>query len=138
MITPITPYTTRNHNHFGNKIPNINLTTINRGEFSYETLTKLANKWARLGILEEGDSLIAIPKGQLRKAAKIDKKIEQFLNQTRISNNGFAVCIIKWDGQINTKAIDFFDPKVNTILQLVHQIKNNRVYIQNLRAEYIE
>lgn len=136
MITKINSY--GYYPKFTANKTNNNIIAINREPFTRQTLQNLANLWSNQNLLQEGDSIIIIPKESLYEAAKIDKKIAGALTRFKLSGNGFAAAIYNEDGHINTKGLQFFDPKTNTILQLVHQIQNNKVYIVPLQAEYLE
>jgi hypothetical protein len=114
------------------------LYAVNRNPVTQETIAALANNWSKQDLIYEGDSLIIIPKSHLYEAAKFDKKIAHTLPKTELSDLGFAVSILDEEGRIDTKALQYFDPKVITILKLVNQIRNNKTYIVPLESYNIE
>ena len=138
MITKIqsfniyTPYFTAKSDN------NSKRTAVSKKPFSEDTLAVLANMWAQQELIYEGDSLIALPKNQLLQVAKADKNVARDLSQLDLSDSGFAVTVLEETGQINTKAIRYFDPKVITILKLLDNIKNGKIYIAPVCAKYPE
>ena len=104
------------------------LTTTRRKPVTPDVFNYLANQWADQDLLCEGDCLIILPKGRISEAAKYDKKIAATYKKTNLSKNGFAVSVMDADGRIHTDALQYFDPKVITMLKLTNAIRNNQNY----------
>jgi len=138
MITKIKPFNIYTPYFTAKSDNNSKRTVVSKKPFSEDTLSVLANMWAQQELIYEGDSLIALPKNQLLQVAKADKNVARDLSQLDLSDSGFAVTVLEETGQINTKAIRYFDPKVITILKLLDNIKNGKIYIAPVCAKYPE
>lgn len=117
---------------------NVNLFSVRREPVTRETFENLANAWSNQGLVYEGDTLIIIPKNNLPEAAKYDKKIAATLSKIRLSDNGFAVSVMTDENRVDTRALQYFDPKVITILGLTNAIRNNKNYFIQLDPIIVE
>ena len=138
MITNIPPFRIYTPNFTAKKSEKPVMIAVNRAPFTQETINTLADSWSRQDLIYEGDSLIFIPYLHLFDAAQIDKKIAQTLPHVNISQRGFAATIVTDEGIIDTRALQYFDPEVITVLKLVNQIRNNKTFIVPLETQYID
>lgn len=110
---------------------------VNKEPVNIECLNNLINKWDKQGKISDEDAIIIIPKKSLKQLALYDKNIAKTFPVSNLSDFGFAVALYYEEfGKINTRVLQYYNPKVITDLNIVHAIRNNKMYILPFKEEY--
>lgn len=127
MISSIRPYNINNTykpQFTASKKQEDYTAVVSYENFTPDLMNDLVDEWDEEGLIQDGDSVFIMPLCHLKEAAKIDKRIAKTLPKANLSRYGFAATIENEDGRINTRALRYFDPRVNTFLMVTHAIKN--------------
>ena len=100
--------------------------------FTEEMYQQIAQEWYEKELINEGDSIAAIPISILKNIAKENKGYRQILKGMNMSDNGFAITIIDKNQQMKFGDMRYIDPECNTMLILTHTLKNDRIYYSEI------
>lgn len=139
MIPNIKPYNINNfyHPNFSSqKTPEEYSVAVSYENITVDLLNDLVDEWDEEGLISDGDYIYIMPLKHLQAASNFDRKIAKTLDKAHLSNIGFAITLIDEEGRIHTDALKYYDPRVITILKVVHAIKNNTTLTIPIEDEY--
>ena len=103
--------------------------------FNEDYVLNTAKEWLEKGKMKENDVVVCLPKQMLDQLLKKsdNSDLRKAYNKMNLSENGFAMAPVGYNDsgytEVNLSLIKFVEPKIQGMLAVTHNLKNNIPYM---------